>query len=96
MAAPWKLLGQKGRTAVFPAPGTVLEMAVIRKPYQRAIHPDASMNSFSAACAGDLVAHSLTLADEQNLEYYLDGVIGKPAVFLVRGQFSTGRMWIGS
>jgi hypothetical protein len=51
---------------------------------------------FSADKARGLVTHSLTLADGGNLEYYLDGVVGKPIVLLVHGQFSTGRMWIGS
>lgn len=47
---------------------------------------------FSAARVDGLTAHSVTLADGRNPEYYLDGVAGKPAVFLIHGQFLTGRM----
>ncbi len=97
-AAPWKLFGQKGRTAIFPAPGTVIEMEPSSESRikEQPFIPMPPRTPFSAARAGGLAAHSLTLADGRNLEYYLDGVVGKPAVFLVHGQFSTGRMWIGS
>lgn len=97
-AAPWKLFGQKGRTAIFPAPGTVLEMEPSSESHikEQSFIPMPPWTLFSAAWAGGLVVHSLTLADGQNLEYYLDGIVGKPAVFLIHGQFSTGRMWIGS
>jgi len=51
---------------------------------------------FDPQRAAGVSAQRLTLADGRTLEYYTDGDPSKPAVFLIHGQWQTGKFWIGS